>query len=129
MINLILGNNSVFVTLRERAELANADILVELTNRDSKTEPKILKTSDVSLPTDRVNEIDIEVVADSNDQDLPNSKVHLLSGDYTYRIYESDDNTLDITGKKLLEVGVLNFNTDKTKTEYERTKNTIIYES
>lgn len=130
MIVLELGINSVFVTLRERAELTGAvDYLVEITFRDTKNAPKVLLTSDASQSTDRVNELSIEVVATSAAEQLPNGKVHLLSGDYTYRIYESPQGSgLDITGKKLLETGVLNYNTDKAKTEYSRTKNKKVYE-
>ncbi len=129
MINLILGINAVFVTLRERAELANADILVELTNRDTKTDAKTLLTADTSASTDRVSEIAVEVVAAIGGENLPNGQVYLISGDYQYRIFESPlGSGLDIAGKKLLEIGVLNFNTDKAKTEYERTTNKVIYE-
>jgi len=128
MINVIQGNNSVFVTLRERAELTNADILVELTFSDTKVDPKILLTSDISASTKRVSELPIEVVANEAAEDLPNAKVYLLSGDYQYRIFESTGGSLDITGKKLLEIGVLNFNLDKAKTEYQRPKTKVVYE-
>lgn len=128
MINISIGINSVFVTLRERAELTNADILVELNFRDTRNKPKVLLTSDVSSSAKRVNEIIIEVVATKALENLAAGKVYLISGDYQYRIFESTGGSLDITGKKLLEIGVLNFNTDKAKTEYQRPKTKVVYE-
>lgn len=120
MINLAQGINSVFVTLRERSELTNPDILVSFTYRDKTSETKTLKTSDSSASTDRVNKINIEVVASEGAEDLDNAKIFLRSGDYEYKIYESDDGTTDVTGKKLLEVGVANYNEDLDSLEYER---------
>ena len=127
MINLSIGQNTVFVTLRERAELTNADILVSLTFRDTTTITKTLKTSDCSLSTDRANAIAIEVVTNEGAEDLLNGKIFLTSGDYEYKIYESDDGTTDVTGKKLLEIGVANFNEDPTASEYDRQIDEKVY--
>lgn len=127
MINLSIGENTVFVTLRERAELTNSDILISLTFRDTTTITKTLKTSDCSLSTDRANAIAIEVVTNEAAEDLPNGKIFLTSGNYEYKIYESDDGTTDVTGKKLLEIGVANFNEDLSSSEYDRQIDEKVY--
>jgi len=127
LINLKIGINPVFVTLRERAELTNPDYLVELIFRDETTKNKVLKTADSSASTDRVNELTIEVVTTEAAEDLDNAKVFLISGDYEYNIFESNDGTRNITGKKLLEKGILNFNQDLTQQQYVRDEDEFIY--
>jgi len=127
LVKLITGTNSVFVTLFERMTLTNPDILVNLVFRDETSANKVIKTIDSSVSTDRVNKLTIEVVTTEGAEDLDNAKVFLNSGYYSYQMYESDDGTRNITGKTLLETGILIFNLDETFTEYAGTTNETIY--
>jgi len=127
LVKLITGTNSVFVTLFERMTLTNPDILVNLVFRDETSANKVIKTIDSSVSTDRVNKLTIEVVTTEGAEDLDNAKVFLNSGYYSYQMYESDDGTRNITGKTLLETGILIFNLDETQTEYAGTTNETIY--
>ena len=107
--------------------LTNPDILVNLVFRDETSANKVIKTIDSSVSTDRVNKLTIEVVTTEGAEDLDNAKVFLNSGYYSYQMYESDDGTRNITGKTLLETGILIFNLDETFTEYAGTTNETIY--
>lgn len=127
MIKLVDGINSAFVTLKDRQELASADILVNLVFRDETSKNKVIKTADIAPAENRVNEVQIEVVATVGLEDLDNAKIFLQSGFYKYEIYESDDGTRDITGKKLLETGVLIYDLNEQTTDYERTTTETIY--
>lgn len=127
MVKLEIGINPVFVTLFERMTLSNPDILVNLVFRDETSKNKIIKTLDSSVSTDRVNELTIEVVTTEGAEDLDNAKVYLDSGFYSYQMYESNDGTRDITGKNLLETGILIFNLDENITQYVETTNESIY--
>lgn len=127
MITLEIGINAVFVTLRERSELTNPDILVNVIPKNDRTNNKVVKTAITSDEADRVDEVEIELVANQVDEDLPNKKIFLQPGLHEYQMFESDDGTEDITGKKLLEAGILDFNQDKITTTYERTKSETVY--
>lgn len=127
MITLETGINPVFVTLFERMTLTNPDILINLIFRDETTKNKVVKTADISSNEDRVNELTVEVVAAEINEDLDFGKVYLNSGFYSYQMFESNDGTRDITGKNLLETGILRFNTDETQTEYVGQQTETIY--
>ncbi len=122
MINAILGINQAHVTLRSRVELSAPIFLLELEEAGSIDNIKLLKVDDTSDATDRTNKLTIEIVATLGAEDLDNGKVYIKPGDFNYRIFESVDATLDITGKKLLEVGLLSYKGDDiAETQYNPT--------
>lgn len=128
MINVVLGTNKVYVTLRERVELLTPIFLVGLKAKGDSNAEIILKSIDTNPATKRVNELNIEVVDDIVDQDLANGKVLLKGGNYNYRIFETDNPALDITGKKLLEQGILRYDTEaNTDINYNKTDTDFTY--
>ena len=129
MINVSLGTNKVYVTLRERVELPTPIFLIGLKAQGNSKDEIILKSDDTNPATKRVNELNIEVVATSGAEDLANGKVFLRGGNYNYRIFESDNPALDITDKKLLEQGILRFDTESnTEVDYTKTDTDFTYE-
>ena len=129
MINVSLGTNKVYVTLRERGELPTPVFLVGLTAQKDNNDEVIWLSIDTSAATKRVNELNIELVATKALEDLANGKVFLTGGNYNYRIFESDSPALDVTGKKLLEHGLLRFDTESnTEVDYTKTDTDFTYE-
>lgn len=112
MLNLKLGNNDLSVTLNERITIDTPIILLLLQYTQSTTAIKIIKVSDVSASGDRVNKLQLELVATQGAEDLDNGKVFLGGGDYNYEIYESINSVLDVTGKNRLEKGLAKYDTD-----------------
>ena len=126
MINLVEGNNSAFVTLRERSSIANAVFLMELIFSDNRQDKKILRVDDLSLENDRVNELSINVVDSVDNESLINGIVYLTPGRYQYRIFEVIEG-LDPSTGNLLEIGILTFKKEIVKSKYSRQKQKKVY--
>lgn len=109
MLVVNLGLNTLYATLSERESVASPIYSMELTPIENKSNKKTIVPTDLSVVGERVNKIQIEVTDDQNLEDLPNGIVHLIGGDYIYRI--SDQN-------KTLEIGELRFNTELDQSEY-----------
>ena len=128
MIYLNEGANMVPVTLRDRIKLASPNILVKLEYTQASSHTKILLAIDSSQTSDRVSLLGIELVTNPNDEDLPNGKVYLQSGNHHYTIYESDTTALDIDGKCELTRGILRYDVDHSDgDDYERDITEIVY--
>ncbi len=121
MVNLELGLNNVYVTLSERVELAAPIYLVKITSQNNPTDSKIALLTDISVASERVNNLLLEVVTTS--EDLANGKILLEGGDYTYEFYESADAILDVTGKHLLETGMMRYSTPPSMNTYNTNTN------
>ena len=117
MIKVDIGINEVKVTLSERALLLDPIYLLKLINTNNSDDIKVGNVLD-STPGARVNTITIELLNPGVVEDLPNGKFNLQGGDYIYEFYESETNTLDVTGLNLLERGLLRFDTSESSTDY-----------
>jgi hypothetical protein len=109
MLSVKLGINLLYATLSERESVASPVYSMELTPIESKSNKKTLVPTDQSVAGQRVNKIEITITDDPNAEDLPNGIVHLIGGDYIYKI--ADQN---IT----LETGQLKYNTELDQSEY-----------
>jgi hypothetical protein len=128
MINLKQGNNDLFVSLNERIKLDSPFIILMLQDTQSTPDIKLMLVADISDPSDRLNNIQLELVATEGAEDLANGKVFLYPGDYYYQIYESADDVLDITGKHRLERGLAKYDIDtNTDQNYNDTPDEKIY--
>ena len=128
MLNLKLGNNDLSVTLNERITIDTPVILLLLQYTQSTTTIKIINVTDVSASGDRVNKLQLELVATQGDEDLDNGKVFLGGGDYNYEIYESINSVLDVTGKNRLEKGIVKYDTDtNVEADYDDVPTEKIY--
>jgi len=119
MLNLILGNNTKAVSLNERITLVNPFFLLVLIDSQKTTDVKIMLVVDVAPAVNRLNEIEIELVANQGAEDLANGKVFLVTGDYNYEIYESANAALDITGKNRIQRGLAKFAVDTNEVQKE----------
>lgn len=117
MINVQQGINLFALSLNERITLENPNLLMELEYTQSSPDKKIMLVLDTSAQGDRLNLITIEVVANEADEDLSAAKVYLMPGDYYYKVYESTDTALDITGKNRIERGILKYDVDTNTDE------------
>ena len=69
---------------------------------------KAIQVADVAAASCEYNEIQFEIV--TTGEDLANGKVDIsIGGNFNYKIYESDSAGTDITGKRLLEQGLLRY--------------------
>lgn len=108
MINVIQGINRKVVTLKDRIEEETPFLILWLQSESQTDFIKAVQVTDVAGPSCVYNEIEFEVV--SSGEDLPNGKVDLsIGGLFNYKIFESDSAGTDITGKRLLENGLLNY--------------------
>jgi hypothetical protein len=125
MINVIIGINKVYATLTERVTVASPFYLLNLIKIGDNTK-KLALVDDLS-PLDRVNTLVLELVTDINLEDLSNGLVYLDAGDYKYEFYQSEDEILDLTGKKLLESGLLTYNPIIISDQYNTTNTEKVY--
>jgi len=110
MIRVKSGENILYATLSERESVASPVYSLKLTSKENKSNPKTVTPTDLSVAGERVNKLRIEVVTDSNLEDLPNGLVFLNGGDYLYEIRNNED--------KLLEKGVLMYDTTLQSEDY-----------
>ena len=108
MINVIFGNNEKTVTLKDRIDIDPVFLILYLRFTGQNDFVKVLQVSDLASAGCTTNELAFELV-NEGDEDLLNSKVYLIGGNYNYQIYQSDAPGVDITGKKLLEQGLLRY--------------------
>jgi len=118
MLRVKLGVNILYATLSEREVVASPVYEMVITPIEAKTNAKTLVPTDLSVAGKRVNEIEIELVATVNTEDLPNGKVFLTGGDYHYKI--SDQNNT-------LETGVLRYDTEIDQSEYSNSITEKVY--
>lgn len=107
MINATTGTNEVTVTLKDRIDINPVFLILWLQWTSQTDEIKALQVIDQASDSCKANEIVFEVV--TSGEDLPNGKVILKGGNYNYKIYQSATSGTDITGKKLLESGLLRY--------------------
>jgi len=117
MVNVTIGINEANVTLTERSELSSPFYLLKLTYTNNTDNVKIGNVLDLT-PGARVNQMQIELVTESSLEDLANGKFFLTGGDYIYEFYESEVQTLEITGLTKLEEGLLRYDTQLDSEEY-----------
>ena len=123
MIRVNFGNNTVYATLSERAELSN--VVLKLDSLDGVLS-KIFIVSNITNAGDRVNALSFELVVEA-DEDLLNGLVYLDKGDYNYTFYNNDTLTTDLTNAVFLEKGLLKYDTDLVSTDYDSSQTEYIY--
>ncbi len=111
MINVSFGNNEKTVTLKDRIDIEPVFLIMYLGFTGQNDFEKTLQVVDQSSANCKANEIVFELV-DEGSEDLSAGKVYLIGGNYNYQIYQSDAPGVDITGKKLLEQGLLRYDTE-----------------
>jgi len=118
MIVVKQGLNEVLATLSERVTLpAPYFLLLRVTNVSDELFEKIVLVNNLTT-SEAIDRIGLELVADKLLEDLSGAKIHLNEGEYRYEFYESLDTSLDVSGKTLLEVGLLRYYGLKTETLY-----------
>ena len=97
--------NSIYVTLAERSRVSNAYYLFVLKNKfdDSNV---LFSVQDENAPNMRFNLLEIEDVISPNNL---LGQCNLVAGEWTYKVYESAAQTLDIndTTGELLQQGLI----------------------
>lgn len=124
MINLENGNNTIVLTLTEKATLLVPIFLFRFVGKQNGVEYVCL-SSDISAYTYRYNEFVIKVKTSPN---ALLGEINLTIGDeYDYYIYEQSSTTnLDYTlSLNLVEQGIMNYRVNNgERIEYERTNTT-----
>lgn len=124
MINLQNGNNTVVLTLTEKATIVFPIFLFRFVGKQNGVEYTCI-AQDVSGFTYRYNEFIIKVKTSPN---ALLGEINLTIGDeYDYYIYEQTSSTnLDWTlATNLVEQGIMNYRVDNgERIEYERTNTT-----
>lgn len=123
MLRLTKGNTDeeIIVTLNEYRTLEAGYYLFVFENITTKELVKKVYnfTEDESSYQDRYNQFSI------NTQSLFGTK---NSGEYTYKVYESETNTTDPTGLNLVEYGIMKLS-DATAFEFETYQSATTYKA
>jgi len=111
MLNVIFGINQKVVTLKDRIEIEPVFLILWLQSASQTDYIKSIQVSDIASSACNYNKIEFEIV--DSGEDLPNGKVDLsIGGNFNYKIFESDSAGVDISGKRLLEQGILRYDID-----------------
>lgn len=116
MLNVNIGINKVSATLSERVTISAPFYILKLIKQEDNTF-QLISVLD-SAPFSRVNQLTLELVISEATEDLPNGLVFLTGGTYKYEFYQSDTSALVITDNKLLESGLLKYDTQLQSTQY-----------
>lgn len=115
VIRLILGANTVALTLTEKTTLSNAKYLFEFESVSTQQKTYCI-AADTSLYPDRYNKFTITVKTNPNN--LIGEIALTLGDEYIYNIYEQASTTnLNPTGLTMVETGMMTY--DKTMTARE----------
>lgn len=95
--------NTVIVTVTEKATITNPVFLFEIINGTTKARNYFI-AENISTQTQRYDKF---IVTLTTDPDPLAGEVHLDKGEFTYNIYEQeDDENLDPTGLSVVETGI-----------------------
>lgn len=99
--------NRVVVTVGERSQLIDPYYLIKFTSKFS-TEETTTVTSVVDIAPNNIRYNLIEISEKTNPNPL-NGEVYLISGEWSYEIYESQNQTIDVnaTTGRVLQRGLI----------------------
>ena len=108
MSNIVIEKNkvnSIYLTLAERSRVSNAYYLFVLKNKFDDSDV-LFSVKDENAPNMRFNLLEIEDVISPNNL---LGQCDLVAGEWTYKVYESAAQTLDIndTTGELLQQGLI----------------------
>ena len=108
MSNIVITKNkvnSIYLTLAERSRVSNAYYLFVLKNKFDDSDVRF-SVQDANIPNLRFNILEIEDVISPNNL---LGQCNLVAGEWTYEVYESAAQTLDIndTTGELLQQGLI----------------------
>jgi len=108
MSNIVITKNkvnSIYVTLAERSRVSNAYYLFVLKNKFDDSDV-LFSVQDENAPNMRFNLLEIEDVISPNNL---LGQCNLVAGEWTYKVYESAAQTLDIndTTGEVLQQGLI----------------------
>ena len=107
MINVSFGDNTVSVYLKDRIDIDPYFLTLKLNFSGQSTLEKIIQVNDINSLNHKACKFEIELV-ELADEDLNNSKVNLVQGNYNYKFYLNEELGLIDTGK-LIKSGLLRF--------------------
>jgi len=117
------STNTIILTLNETTTLVNPNYFIELYSIQNSVTKRFFLINDLSAQKIRYNEF---IFTENAVEDLDNMVINLIVGDYTYKVYETLGNIIELENANLIEVGKLKV-IDGDDTSYDFENNTQEY--
>jgi hypothetical protein len=110
------ADNLCAFTLNESVTIPDAKYIIQLESKALNTSKLMWLNEDLSLNTQRYNEYLISEVL-PEDEDLEDQKINLVEGGYSYFVWQTISNNLDLSqADKIIESGMVHVIGDPQQT-------------